>query len=90
MREIVDDDIRLDAMALDQPLALRPVDPGFGGGGDAAVGFEVAAAEPDLAAPGAYTDGLAEFEAVKTFRERFAVRRAAGRAALATCCWPAL
>src|SRR5580692_9153601 len=51
--EVVHDDVRIDAVALDQPLPLGPVDAGLRRGGDAVVEQEVVRAEPDLAAPGA-------------------------------------
>jgi len=73
MRKIVDDDVGVDAVALDQPLAFRSVDADFRRRGNSAVGFEITAAQPDLASPSAHTDGLAQLEAMKSFGERLAV-----------------
>ncbi len=41
VRQVVDDDVGIDAVAFDQPVALRAEDAGFGGGRDAAVDQEV-------------------------------------------------
>ena len=40
---VVDHDVRFDAVALDEPYAVRAVDPGFSGCGHAVIGLSVAA-----------------------------------------------
>ena len=43
MRQVVDDDVRIDTVAFDKPLPFGTVYSGFGGGGDTVVGLDVAA-----------------------------------------------
>ena len=59
----------------DEPVAVRTEDAGFSRGRDAAIDEEVARRQPDLAAPGARADDLAEPEPPETFGEGLAVRR---------------
>src|SRR5262245_42507069 len=73
MREIVHDDVRLDAVAFNQPFAFGPVDAVFGGGGDAFVHEPIVERKPDFAAPSAGSDYFAEAETFEAFGEGFAV-----------------
>src|SRR5206468_10245627 len=70
----VDDDVRVHAVAFDEPGAFGAIDTRFGGGGDAVVDQPVVHAEPDLATPGAGADHLAQAKPAEAFRERFAIR----------------
>ena len=71
--EIVDDDVRVDAMAFDEPLAVGAVHAVFRGCCNAVVGLDVASGEPDFAAPGAGSDDFAHGEMLEAFGEGFAV-----------------
>src|SRR5437868_6699674 len=62
-------------MALDQPAALRAEHAVFRRRGDALVHQRVVKRQPDLAAPGARADYLAQPQALEALRERLAVRR---------------
>src|SRR5665647_1748749 len=74
VRQIVDDDVRVDAVPLDEPLTLGPINARFRRRGDAAVDEDVRRAEPDLAAPGPCPDDLAQAEAPEAFAKGLAVR----------------
>src|SRR5579863_2171169 len=80
MREIIDLDIGVDAVALNEPFTFRTVDSGFCGSGDPFVCQSVAGGKPNLATPGSDTDYLAEAEAAKAFGKGFTV---GGREAVA-------
>jgi len=72
--EIVDDDVRVDAMAFDEPLAVGAVHAVFRGCCNAVVGLDVASGEPDFAAPGAGSDHFAHLKMLEAFSESFAIR----------------
>ena len=63
VRQVVHHDVGIDAVALDQPGALRAVDAELRRRGDALVHQEIVAVEPDFAAPRARADHLAELQA---------------------------
>ena len=71
--KIVDDDVGIDAVAFDEPDAVRAVDAGFRGGGYAVVGLHIAAGEPDFSAPCAGADDCAHLQALEAFAEGFTV-----------------
>src|SRR3954468_4752060 len=75
VRLVVDDDVRIDAMAFDQPLPLRSVDAHLRRGSDSAIDEHVARRQPDLAAPCACANDLAESESTEAFGEGFTVGR---------------
>src|ERR1700733_12645639 len=74
VRKIIDDDVRIDAMAFDQPGALWSKDSGLAGRCDPAIRQIVAGAEPDLAAPRSGADNFPESQAPETLCKRLAVR----------------
>src|SRR6185312_6609387 len=74
MGQVVDDDIGVDAVAFDQPVAVRTKDASLRRRGDAAIDEEVARREPDLSSPGPRANHFPEAEPTESFGERLAVR----------------
>src|SRR5262245_31851354 len=73
-RQVVHDEIGLDAAALDAPVAPGAEHADLRGSRDAAVDEEVVLRQPDLAAPRARAHDFPEAEPPEPFRERLAVR----------------
>src|ERR1700691_2031457 len=75
MWQVVDGDVRFHTVTLNQPaLAIRAIDADFRGRGESVVGLDIAAGEPDFAAPGAGANHLAHLEMLEALAERLAVR----------------
>src|SRR5580658_1232480 len=73
--QIIDGDVGFHAVALNEPaLAIGAVDADFRGRGESVVRLDIAAGEPDFAAPGAGADDSAHPEMLEALRESFAVR----------------
>lgn len=73
MGQVIHDEIRINAMTFDEPLAFRSVHADFSGARHAAVHEPALGGQPDFAAPGARADDFAESESFEALAERFAV-----------------
>src|SRR6185437_7896229 len=73
VRQIVDHNVRIHAMALNQPFAFGAVDAELRGRSDSVVNLRIIRREPDFAAPGPHADNFAEAETLESFAKRFAV-----------------
>src|SRR5271155_3178602 len=73
VRQVIDNDIRIDAVALDQPFALGAVDAQFSRGSDTLIGQVVARAKPDFAAPSTHADEFTKPQAAKALGECLAI-----------------
>src|SRR5579885_616342 len=60
VRQVIHYDVRIDAVAFDEPLTFRSVHAHFGSGRDALVRQGISHRKPDLAAPGACTNHLSQ------------------------------
>src|SRR5262245_44646363 len=73
VRQIVHDDVWIDSMPFDQPSAFRAVHAVFRCGCDTLIDQKVVGAQPDLTAPGARANQLAEAETPEALAERLTV-----------------
>src|ERR1035438_4389863 len=73
MRCIIHDYVGIHPMAFDEPFALRSVHPILGSGRDALIHQPIVERKPDLPAPGARADDLAQSKPLKAFGECLAV-----------------
>src|SRR5712691_11264997 len=71
--QVVHDNVRVNPVAFDQPLAFRTVNANLGGGSDAFIDEPIARAEPNLTAPGARANDFAKTETLETFGEGLAI-----------------
>src|SRR5690348_8256307 len=73
VRQIVHHDVRVHAVAFNQPLALGRIYSELRGSSNSVVHYRIIRREPNFAAPGPHADNFAEAETLESFGERFAV-----------------
>src|SRR6187431_2617715 len=65
VREVVHDNVRINAVTFDEPLSIRTVDTHLGSCGHAAIHEPALCAQPNLTAPRAGADDLTEAQLFK-------------------------